>query len=44
MLSRKKILIIGAGIAGLACAHELSDFDIDIVEARNKIGGRIDSD
>ena len=37
------VLIIGAGIAGLAAARELSraDFQVTIVEARDRIGGRI---
>jgi len=40
----KKILIIGAGPAGLACAHELSihketDFIVDIVEMAGQVGG-----
>ncbi len=40
----KSILIIGAGPAGLACAHELSikksrDFKVDIVEMENQVGG-----
>lgn len=41
-----KILIIGAGIAGLAAANELNQFgyDVTILEARNRIGGRIWND
>ena len=40
----KNILIIGAGPAGLACAHELSiqknrNFKVDIVEMENQVGG-----
>jgi len=39
-----KILIIGAGMAGLSAANHLlknNETDFFIVEARNRIGGRI---
>jgi len=38
-----KVLIIGAGLAGLTTAYKLHKHDIDvtIVEARSRIGGRI---
>jgi monoamine oxidase len=37
---------VGAGIAGLACAHELvgRGFDVTVLEARDRIGGRIHTD
>ncbi len=37
------VLIIGAGIAGLAAANELasSGLNITILEARDRVGGRI---
>src|SRR3954453_23544756 len=37
------VLVISAGIAGLAAAHELasSGFKITVLEARDRIGGRI---
>lgn len=40
-----KIVIIGAGIAGLTIAHRLKKHGIksDIFEARNRVGGRIHS-
>lgn len=40
---KKSIIIIGAGLSGLSLAYFLRDqnFDITIVEARNRIGGRI---
>lgn len=39
----KKVIIIGAGIAGAAAAKKLVDagFDVTILEARNRTGGRI---
>ena len=38
-----RVIIIGAGFAGLACAYELSHsgFDVTILEARDRIGGRV---
>lgn len=41
-----KIIIIGAGMAGLSAANHLVKngmTDFKILEARNKIGGRIES-
>jgi len=41
---KKKIVIVGAGVGGLYLAYLLEDkFDITIVEARERIGGRIQS-
>lgn len=39
-----KILIIGAGIAGLSAANHLiknNENDFLIIEARNRVGGRV---
>lgn len=38
----KKIIILGAGIAGMACAYELGKigYDCTILEARSRAGGR----
>ncbi len=39
----KRIVIIGAGFAGLAAAYELLavGYDVTIVEARSRVGGRV---
>lgn len=40
-----KVLVVGAGIAGLVAAYRLRQFGVpvDIVEARNRVGGRMQS-
>jgi len=42
-VKRHRVLVIGAGIAGLACARELKErnFDVVVIEARNRPGGRL---
>ncbi|KAG0308344.1 hypothetical protein BGZ97_000091 [Linnemannia gamsii] len=44
---KKHVVIIGAGISGLAAAHELSKhpslIQVTVLEARNRIGGRLDT-
>lgn len=39
----KRVVVIGAGFAGLACAYELmsAGYDVTVVEARNRVGGRV---
>lgn len=39
------VVVIGAGISGLAAAHELAKggFDVTVVESRDRIGGRLDT-
>jgi monoamine oxidase len=41
-IANKQVLILGAGLAGLACAYELSKlgYKCSIVEARSRAGGR----
>lgn len=40
---KKRILIVGAGMAGLAAAHSLIQYghEVIVLEARNRIGGRV---
>ncbi len=42
---KQKIVIIGAGLAGLTTAYRLFEkgYDIEIYEARPRVGGRIHS-
>ncbi len=39
----KRVVVVGAGFSGLACAHELKSagYDVTVIEARNRIGGRV---
>src|SRR6516164_2149525 len=39
----KRVLVIGAGLAGLATGYELASagYDVTVVEARNRLGGRV---
>jgi len=41
----RKVLIIGGGFSGLACAHELLSVgcDVTVLEARERVGGRVHS-
>lgn len=38
-----KVCIVGAGVSGLRCATVLlgHSYDVTIIEARNRIGGRV---
>lgn len=40
-----RVLVVGAGFAGLACASELAaaGFRVDVVESRGRVGGRVHS-
>ena len=43
---KPKVVVIGCGMAGLSAAAQLTDsglFDVTILEAQSKPGGRIDS-
>ncbi len=39
----RRVVVVGAGFAGLACAHELhaAGYDVAVIEARDRIGGRV---
>jgi monoamine oxidase len=39
----KRVVVVGAGFAGLAAAHELASagYAVTVVEARNRLGGRV---
>ena len=43
---REHIVVIGAGMAGLAAARDLvaRGFEVTVLEGRNRIGGRIHTD
>jgi monoamine oxidase len=38
-----RVLVVGAGFAGLACAYELmtAGYDVTVVEARDRVSGRV---
>ncbi|MGB1656168.1 MAG: protoporphyrinogen/coproporphyrinogen oxidase [Longimicrobiales bacterium] len=44
--SRRRVVVIGAGLAGLACARRLLDqgVDVSVIEAADAVGGRIRTD
>ncbi|WP_254510596.1 flavin monoamine oxidase family protein [Anatilimnocola floriformis] len=39
----KRVIVIGAGFSGLACAYELATagYKVTVIEARNRLGGRV---
>src|SRR5947209_14044710 len=41
--SGKRLLVLGAGFAGLAAAHQLAHagYDVTVLEARQRVGGRV---
>jgi monoamine oxidase len=41
--SKKRVVVIGAGFAGLTAAYELKQagYDVTLIEPRNRVGGRV---
>jgi monoamine oxidase len=39
----KRVVVVGAGFAGLSCAFELmaAGYDVTVIEARERVGGRV---
>lgn len=37
------VVVVGGGLAGLVCAHELGDRDVVVLEAEHRAGGRVES-
>ena len=39
----KQVIVVGAGLAGLTAAYELTHagFDVQLFEARDRVGGRV---
>src|SRR5215510_7597074 len=39
----RRVIVVGAGLAGLACGHELhsAGYAVTVIEARNRVGGRV---
>ncbi len=46
LLAKPKVVILGAGLSGLAAGKTLVEngYDVTILEARNRIGGRVHSE
>lgn len=46
MSDRREVVVIGAGIAGLACAHRLREqgVDVEVLEAGDRVGGALRSE
>ena len=43
--ARRRVIVVGAGFAGLACGYELlaAGYDVRVIEARDRVGGRVHS-
>jgi monoamine oxidase len=42
-MGSKRVVVVGAGFAGLACAYELKaiGYDVTVIDARDRVGGRV---
>lgn len=40
----KDVVIVGAGLAGLSAAWRLQDYDIEVLESEERVGGRVHSE
>ena len=42
-MNGRRVVVLGGGFAGLACAYELKSvgYDVVVLEARNRVGGRV---
>ncbi|GMU81088.1 MAG: monoamine oxidase [Planctomycetota bacterium] len=42
-LNKRSVVVVGAGFAGLSCAHELkaAGYDVTVIESRDRVGGRV---
>lgn len=42
-MEKQRIIVIGAGVSGLACSQELKQrgYDVLVIEARSRVGGRL---
>ncbi|MFM8424958.1 MAG: FAD-dependent oxidoreductase, partial [Chloroflexota bacterium] len=43
MMQNRSVIVIGAGMAGLSAAHELTKagWNVTVLEARSRVGGRV---
>lgn len=46
MIAKEKVIVIGAGIAGLTAAYYLwkQGMDVEVLESSSRVGGRMTSD
>jgi monoamine oxidase len=44
-VASRRVIVVGGGFSGMACAYELASagYDVKVLEARNRVGGRVHS-